>query len=79
MATLVVSPDANPRPRASGCVHTALDLGEPGELQALTGHGDEAVVGEDAVVVAELDGAGQERTRPGEGDELEHLRHVGDG
>ena len=75
-ATWRVTTAARPRPRASGWVHTALDLGVARQAHPLAGHGDEPVAVEHADVAAEVDRAGRERPRLGELDEREHLRQV---
>jgi len=53
------------------------DFNEAGDAHALPSHGKESIAFEDAVEIAELDGALAERAGLGEGGKLDHCRDIG--
>lgn len=69
-------PGSIPPSGVVGMRANGADLGVGGRLQALSDHGYQLVSLEDSLVLAQVDGAGQKRPRPGEGGKLQHGRNV---
>ena len=76
VATRCESAAARPRPRASGCVHTALTSVNSGVCSRSPAIATSAPSSIDAEVVAELDRPRSERPRLGEFDQGQHLGNV---